>query len=362
MQLSSKQKEMIAHFLRRQDEMFVDLRGEKRAQALSQIKQRIRKELLGLGVDSVTDLHVASLLNRMKVSVKLKKKSEVIVESEPEPKPEPEPAPEAKPGLESMGKIQEPPEAAGDVAPAVDETLKVAARAWNAEETASCAAASEEQEASEAVEGREELEDPPAEAGPKTVVEIEEDDDEEEDFGDRHWLGVCDNMAGGTGRSLGMIRMGFVVLGCLTGPVAILIYLAAYASGIQRHPRDYPAVDGGRVRGALFRLLGIAGGMFAVSWAIEFGAARGFLEYFGQLPEMGVWGRMSSYGAGLLVLVLVILSPLAALGALPLAYRWGATFSTIVNAGLAIYAVLISMGVASTMVGYALGALTQLAG
>lgn len=349
MQLTSKQKEMIAHFLRRQDELFVDLRGEKRAQALSQIKQRIRKELLGLGVETVTDLHVASLLNRMKVSVKLKKKSEVIVESEPEP------------SVESTGKIQEPPKAAGDVAPAVDETLKVAARAWNAEEAAWRAAASEEQEASEAVEGREELEEPPAEAGPKTVVEIEEDGDEEEDFGDRHWLGVCDNMAGGTGRSLGMIRMGFVVLGCLTGPVAILIYLAAYASGIQRHPRDYPAVDGGRVRGALFRLLGIAGGMFAVSWAIEFGAARGFLEYFGQLPEMGVWGRMSSYGAGLLVLVLVILSPLAALGALPLAYRWGATFSTIVNAGLAIYAVLISMGVASSMVGYALGALTQLA-
>ena len=96
--------------------------------------------------------------------------------------------------------------------------------------------------------------------------------------------------------------------------------------------------------------------------ALIFGAAIAFLNYFGRLPDMGVWDRMSSYNVELLVFVLVVFVPLAVLSGLPLAYRWGRTISTIVNAGLAMYAVVISVGLALSVVGYAFGVLDQLAG
>lgn len=361
MKLSSEQKEMVALFLRKQDEMLIDLRSDKRVQALSQIKQRIRDELLGLGVDSVTNTQVESLLRRMTISVKPKKSLESALEAEPAEDTGPEA--EAASGVESKGKEQDSSQDVSGVDPE-DESLNVGKREWKAEASASGVAASEEVEASEAVKEPDEAdaEEEQVVAEPDPVVEIDGDEDVAEDFGGRHWLGVCDNMSVQTGWSVGMIRFLFVALGCFTGPVAILVYLAAFALGTQRHPGDYPTVDDGRVVVALLRLLGIAGGVFAVSWGLEFFAAIGFLEYFGQLPEIGVWGRMGSYGAESLLVVLVLLSPLAALGALPLAYRWGNTFSTIVNAGLAIYLVVIGLGVASTMFGYLLGALTQLAG
>ncbi len=361
MKLSSEQKEMVALFLREQDEMLVDLRSDKRVQALSQIKQRIRDELLGLGVDSVTDTQVESLLRRMTISVKPKKSLESALEAESAEDTGPEA--EAASGVESKGKEQDSSQDVSGVDPE-DESLKVGKREWKAEASASGVAVSEEVEASEAVKEPDEAdaEEEQVVAEPGPVVEIDGDEDVVEDFGGRHWLGVCDNMSVQTGWSVGMIRFLFVALGCFTGPVAILVYLAAFASGTQRLPGDYPTVDDGRVVVALLRLLGIAGGVFAVSWGLEFFAAIGFLEYFGQLPEIGMWGRMGSYGAESLLVVLLLLSPLAALGALPLAYRWGNTFSTIVNAGLAIYLVVIGLGVASTMFGYLLGALTQLAG
>jgi len=364
MKLSLEQKEKVALFLRRQDEMLVDLGGANRVQALSQIKQRIRGELLGLGVDTVTDGQVDSLLKRMKVSVKPNSATGLSGDAEAELAPDPvvDRKLVAEQGLdvESGEEKQEPENATEEEATELEESLKVERRVWK-EEGASPAGASEASDVREVekeLDGQEEIR---TEVLRETVAEVEDEDDAE-DFGGRNWLGVCDNISARSGRSLGMIRFGFVVLGCLAGPIAILIYLAAYTFGVRRHPRDYPIVVDGRVGGALFRLVGIAGGMFAVSWAIEFGAALGFLEYFGQLPEMGVWGRMDFYGIELLVFVLVFLSPLAALGALPLAYGWGRTFLSVVNAGLAVYAVLICLGLAFTMVGYVLGGLVLLSG
>jgi hypothetical protein len=59
------------------------------------------------------------------------------------------------------------------------------------------------------------------------------------------------------------------------------------------------------------------------------------------------------------VYVLTGFGPLVVMSGMPLRYRWEVTFSTMVNAGLAVYAVALSVGVATLMVGYAMGALSQ---
>ena len=77
---------------------------------------------------------------------------------------------------------------------------------------------------------------------------------------------------------------------------------------------------------------------------------------------MAGWDWMNGNGVPLLWLVLVVLVPFAVLSGLPLAYRWERTLLTLVNAVLAVYAVAVSVGAASLLVGYALGALSQLSG
>jgi hypothetical protein len=87
-----------------------------------------------------------------------------------------------------------------------------------------------------------------------------------------------------------------------------------------------------------------------------------FLKYFGQLPDMGLWTGLDGNDVEILGAVIVVLTPLAVLSGMPLAYKWDKTLGTIVNAGLAVYAVVVSIGLSLRMVGYALGVLTQLAG
>ena len=96
MNLTVEQKERIAGFLRKQDEMFIKLPADARVQALSQIKHRIRQELSALGQTEVSDAQVESILGRMKISVKEK-------EPEPETVEEPEPQ-EADPSLKVESK------------------------------------------------------------------------------------------------------------------------------------------------------------------------------------------------------------------------------------------------------------------
>ena len=78
MELSAEQKNMVATFLRRQDELFAELPADVRVRALSTVKTRVRDELLGFGGDSVSDDQVESLLKRMKVSVRPKQDGDAL--------------------------------------------------------------------------------------------------------------------------------------------------------------------------------------------------------------------------------------------------------------------------------------------
>lgn len=313
MQLTAEQKELVARFLRTQDELFVALPSEKRVQALSQVKQRIRTELAALKSDSISDEQMHSLLRRMKISVR------------------------AVPGAKKSNS-----KATVDDKTPTDATLSVTAPVWTP--------------------STEPVLPPPPPPGAKSDSNEDIKEVVDDDFGERHWLGVCVSLSDRLGQPLFLVRVAFVLFGCLTGPIAVTAYLGLFALGRQRHPREYPEPDLTRMWLALIRLVCLSGSMFGASWLLDFGVGALYVGYFGQEPDLSEWGRVADYTAPSLLLVLFLLAPFSALSGMPLAYHWEKTVTNLVNAALAVYGVMISVGVASSMVGYTLSGLTLLAG
>ena len=373
MQLTSVQKEMVARFLRMQDEKLDDLPAETRVHVLSQIKQRVREELVGLNVETVNDFQVISLLKRMKVKVKSNgsvatpdetdsgEAGEVASDSDGGGESASGDAPDAivKPGGAEEDEVEA---AATIVVGGGDVALKVSVPDWKLERVESRVTEAVG-DAREGTERDDAAAEDSVESGEADVVVVgSEEELVGEDFGERHWLGVCCGLANRTGQSTELIRGVFLLGGCFTGPFAVIVYLALYGVEVRRNPDDVPAFDSGVLGSSVFRFVGVLVSMFAAAWLLDFGVASASLSYFGQLPELGAWDRMGGWNGRLFVSAVVVLGPLSVLSGLPLAYRWGSTWSAIVHAGLAIYAVLISIGLAFTMVGYVLGALTQIAG
>ena len=377
MELSAEQKMMVATFLRRQDELFAELPADVRVRALSTVKTRVRNELLGIGGDSVSDRQVESLLKRMKVSVRPKQDADVSG------------------GKDSSGNGRGsiPDDGAGsDSVEDREANLKVMPREWKREvgttpghiggatdgkrvgvaersdravnSTASDAAVAKSVPYIKKTQGNKSWPkknvakvEPESSTKPEMVVAI--DGEDVEDFGDRHWLGVCEQLSLNSGKPVRVIRFGFVLLGMCTVPFGLLLYVGMYFVGVWRSPDAFPQVDSRQLGSAVLKFLGIAGGMFAAVRLIEFGVAWGYMGYFGQAPDLAGWDCLEGGGVEYLVYVLTGFGPLVVMSGMPLRYRWEVTFSTMVNAGLAVYAVALSVGVATLMVGYAMGALSQ---
>ena len=66
---------------------------------------------------------------------------------------------------------------------------------------------------------------------------------------------------------------------------------------------------------------------------------------------LGKWGWFEAKGASIFICVSLIVAPMAILSGLPMANGWDETFRKIVKAVIAIYAVVLSFGLASNLVG-----------
>jgi phage shock protein PspC (stress-responsive transcriptional regulator) len=383
--LTKNQKARIADFLRGQDGNFGKLSANARVQALAMLKTRIRQELFALQLDEVDDEQVESILDRMIVSVNPKSDAppteetetpaaeetetpatesvnlskDVVLTPGPEPGPEPvdsyltiEPPEWKADSVEAPVKSPEPdatparPEPEPVVEPVAVEPRKV------------------EKKKSLKKTAARKKEIPPAPAKPVATPEaIDEevtvtvDADGAVDFGERRWLGVCSAMAPRFGLPVKSMRIAFIVAGCLTGPFSLVGYLACYFVDVQRNSGAYLPADGRIASWRMVRALIIAVALYVCAWVILFGAGWVFTEYLGRIAELNQLGWFMTNDRLLLNVVLLATLPMAMLSGLPLAGDWDRTMGLLVNTVLALYAVVLGLGVSSALAGYFLAAL-----
>lgn len=182
---------------------------------------------------------------------------------------------------------------------------------------------------------------------------------------DRVWLGVCGGIAEYLGMNPGAVRLAAVAVG-VTGPLALVAYLVLYAEmyiSADDNP-DLPLID-------KVKLFKYTAGILAALAAFHVGT-RVFLGLTGKvymrvmerqtLPSLEGWDWLE-YNASLFVFwAVAALTPVAALSALPLKGEWQRTGDRVLQAGLGLYALLLSLGMASFVVGLILQAVKGLAG
>ena len=180
----------------------------------------------------------------------------------------------------------------------------------------------------------------------------------------RIWLGVCSSLAGRFGWPPWVVRSVALVLG-VTGPVSLLLYLTAYAEMYVTSDREnLPSIRKGKlakfVLGALLAALAfytgarlvLAGSLYVYKLYAPF-TDRTF-------TSLGEWGWLHERASSLLFWVLFIVLPIAALSGLPVAGDWDRTGKKIIQAGLAVYALALSLGIACVLVGIILDVVQEL--
>jgi phage shock protein PspC (stress-responsive transcriptional regulator) len=181
---------------------------------------------------------------------------------------------------------------------------------------------------------------------------------------DRRWLGVCAGLAEYLGVEATAVRIAAILLGA-TGPLALIGYLALYFKMYwATETPDLPRIDKGRIArylpatlsAALALHFGIRGLLSLVVYAYNTWAG------LGAFPDLGRWDWLRLHAPFMLFCVLFLLLPLALLSALPLPSGWDLTGKRLVQAGLAVYVLVLSFGTALFLVGAILHVVTQFSG
>lgn len=169
---------------------------------------------------------------------------------------------------------------------------------------------------------------------------------------DRVWLGVCLQFSERYGLSLTLLRTVFVLIGLITGPVALILYLGLYFEVyIFEGYDDAPEIDSPKLLNLVFGTLAGTLALYCGAWAIDWGVAELFERFFGNALALGQWGWISQSRHTAVLWVLAFVLPVATLAGLPLHNGWDYTAKKIAQATLAVYAVFLCFGVAMVVVG-----------
>jgi len=168
----------------------------------------------------------------------------------------------------------------------------------------------------------------------------------------RRWLGVCAAISEQTGISPFFIRAGAVLLGLVTGPLALVVYIGAYLILHFSDRTDAPPIEKwtltkyvlGIILGALL-LRYVAWGFVAL---IEYGYGLLLQE---PLRLSGLWNMLEYKEAGWFFWALFCLIPVAVLAGLPVPSQWRNTLRKLFEAGLALYALVLCFGVGCALAG-----------
>lgn len=167
------------------------------------------------------------------------------------------------------------------------------------------------------------------------------------------WLGVCAFNAERFGAEAWMVRLGAVLLGVFTGPLALLCYLGAFVEYyLALEPEERPEIDYGtlalRAAGPFVFLVLLRWGAGKVEDLIAYGHDR---IVKAPLPPLGDWGWLPYYEPTYFYLAFLTVIPLGILSGLPMANAWGQSLKRLSQAAVALYAVMLSFGLASIIVG-----------
>ncbi len=171
----------------------------------------------------------------------------------------------------------------------------------------------------------------------------------------RLWLGVCAGTAKYFNLDPTVVRVLAVLLGFIPFllPLLLWAYLGVFIYEYMNvRGRGLDKIDAFKVVRAMGSLLVIA--------ILLHAAASFFLSFIDyahvqitrtQLIYPADWGWLAEYSGTLFFFALAIGLPLTAIASLPVSANWAGTLRKIVQSGLAVYAVLLCLGVACAIVG-----------
>lgn len=167
------------------------------------------------------------------------------------------------------------------------------------------------------------------------------------------WLGVCAFNAERFGAAPWMFRLGAVLLGLVTGPLALLCYLGGYAELYftaekdERDPIDYSQLAI-RAIAPLAAAVGLRWLAYKLLALIGYGYEKAFSE---PVPPLGKWDWLAHYDGTFFFLLWTSVIPLGILSGLPLANAWGHSLKRLAQALVALYFMTLCFGIAMVLVG-----------
>ena len=143
------------------------------------------------------------------------------------------------------------------------------------------------------------------------------------------------------------------VLLALSGPFLLGAYLAAYvALYLASEPGSMPRIEKAKL--AKF-LVATSAAALAFHYTMRGALALinfGYVRVVGErVPDLGPWAWIDGSATSLLLCVLWMLLPVAALSGLPVPNQWDQTGKRVVQAGIAVYALVLCLGIASVLAG-----------
>ncbi len=178
------------------------------------------------------------------------------------------------------------------------------------------------------------------------------------------WLGVCGRLAQDLGWPTWALRTLIFFLGLTTGPAALVVYMVVYF-WLLTSARIYPTPPLHPLRMILRPILTTLAAVLIHLGAVY--AIKGI--YFiheaylkRPAPDLSEWAWFEAEAGRMLFWTLVVLLPTALLSALPLANSWDYSLKRFTQAGVALYAVLCSFGLASFITGIILAFAREFSG
>jgi hypothetical protein len=157
-----------------------------------------------------------------------------------------------------------------------------------------------------------------------------------------------------------IVRIFFLILG-LTGPLAVALYLMLYAEMYFRSPQA-PRFDWIAFAKRLFGFVAVLFILYEGTVGTWFGSLYLLERYAAVSPAtLKPWNWMGTYLNEPMFLAVVLLSPLAILSGMPMINDWDKTLRRMAQAGLALYGVFVSLGLASLLCGIILHFVRQAA-
>lgn len=165
------------------------------------------------------------------------------------------------------------------------------------------------------------------------------------------WLGVCSGVATRMDLEPWVVRVLSVLIGIVSGPVAVLAYIGLYLFMRKASGRVQPLDT--------LRIAGRGAAAFLIPLALHIGS--GYLlrlifyvheEYLKQpVPDIGQWDWLEASRDEYFFYAFMTAVPLAVLSAMPLAKGWDYTIKRMSQACIALYGIALSFGIASFVVG-----------